>query len=46
MSYVSQVADFIISRSDCVSILDPEIYTIIAEWEKKEDTAFVSDQID
>lgn len=36
MSYVSQVSDLILSRSDGVSILNPEIYTAIAEWEKKE----------
>lgn len=36
MNYVSQVADFILSHSNCVSVLGPEIYTAIAEWEKKE----------
>ncbi len=36
MSYVSQVADFILTHTNCVSVLGPEIYTAIAEWEKKE----------
>lgn len=36
MNYVSKVADFILSHTNCVSVLGPEIYTAIAEWEKKE----------
>ena len=36
MSYISKVADSMLSHSDPASILGPEIYTVIAEWEKKE----------
>jgi hypothetical protein len=36
MNYVSQVANSILSHTNCVSVLGPEIYTAIAEWEKKE----------
>ncbi len=36
MSYVSKVANSMLSHSDRASILGPEIYTVIAEWEKKE----------
>jgi hypothetical protein len=36
MSYVSHIADSILSRAENVSVLGPEIYTAIAEWEKRE----------
>lgn len=36
MSYVSEIADSIISHSNGSAILGPEIYTAIAEWEKNE----------
>lgn len=36
MSYVTEVADSIISHCGTRAILGPEIYTAIAEWEKKE----------
>ena len=35
MDYVSRIAASILSRTSCVSILGPETYTAIAEWEKK-----------
>ena len=36
MSYVTKVADLILSRCQGEMILDPAIYTSIAEWEKQE----------
>jgi hypothetical protein len=36
MSYVTKVADLIIARCQGEMILDPAIYTAIAEWEKQE----------
>jgi hypothetical protein len=36
MSYVSEVANSIFSQSRSESVLGPEIYTVIAEWEKNE----------
>ena len=36
MSYVLEVANSISSQLRCGAILGPEIYTAIAEWEKKE----------
>lgn len=36
MSYVLEVANSISSQLGCRAILGPEIYTAIAEWEKRE----------
>jgi hypothetical protein len=36
MSYVSNIADSILAHSDNALRLGPEIYTAIAEWEKRE----------
>ena len=36
MNYVLEVANSLLARSHRVSILGPEIYAMIAEWEKKE----------
>ncbi len=36
MGYISNIADSIQFRTGGVSVLAPEIYTAIAEWEKKE----------
>ena len=36
MDYVSNIANSIRSRTGCVSVLGPEVYTAIAEWEKNE----------
>lgn len=36
MDYVSNIAHSILARPGCVPLLGPEIYTAIAEWEKKE----------
>lgn len=36
MSYVSIIADSILSHSENTSVLGPEVYTAIAEWEKRE----------
>lgn len=36
MSYVTKVADLILARCQSEMILDPTIYTAIAEWEKQE----------
>lgn len=36
MSYVSNIANSILSQSGGTAILGPEIYTAIAEWEKRE----------
>lgn len=36
MSYVSNIADSILSHAENVSVLGPEVYTAIAEWEKRE----------
>ena len=35
MSYISEVADRLVARSMCSSIVGPEVYTMIADWEKK-----------
>jgi hypothetical protein len=36
MSYVSEIAEAILSHSEEKYILGPEVYTKIAEWEKLE----------
>lgn len=36
MEYVSDIANSIRTHANCVAVLGPEIYTAIAEWEKKE----------
>ena len=36
MSYVSNIADLIIDQSGSNAVLGPEVYTAIAEWEKRE----------
>lgn len=36
MNYVSNIAESLLSRPGCMPFLGPEIYTTIAEWEKKE----------
>ena len=36
MSYVTVIADSILSQTETGSVLGPEIYTAIAEWEKRE----------
>ena len=36
MDYISKAANSLLSRSRCTSILAAEIYTAIAEWEKRE----------
>ena len=36
MDYISEIASYLLTRSHRVSILGHEIYTLIAEWEKKE----------
>ncbi|NOT46134.1 MAG: hypothetical protein HOP17_00085 [Acidobacteria bacterium] len=36
MSYVSNIANSILSKSVDTAVLGPEMYTAIAEWEKKE----------
>lgn len=36
MSYVSEIANSIISNSSDRTVLGPEMYTAIAEWEKKQ----------
>lgn len=36
MDYVSNIAHCILARPGCMPVLGPEIYTAIAEWEKKE----------
>ncbi|MEO7672667.1 MAG: hypothetical protein ABIU09_01145 [Pyrinomonadaceae bacterium] len=36
MDYVSAIATSILARPGCIPVLGPEIYTAIAEWEKKE----------
>ena len=36
MNYVSNIAESLLSRPGCVPVLGPDIYTTIAEWEKKE----------
>ncbi len=36
MNYVSNIAESLLSRPGSVPVLGPEIYTTIAEWEKKE----------
>ncbi len=36
MDYISEVANSLLLRSRDFGILGPEIYTMIAEWEKKE----------
>ena len=36
MSYVSNIASSILGHAENVSVLGPEIYTAIAEWEKRE----------
>ena len=36
MDYISDIAYSIQARSGDVTILGPEVYTTIAEWEKKE----------
>lgn len=41
MSYVSNIADSILSHSGEAMLLGPEIYTAIAEWEKREIPAAV-----
>ena len=41
MSYVSNIADSILSHSGQAVLLGPEIYTAIAEWEKREIPATV-----
>jgi hypothetical protein len=41
MSYVSNIANSILSHSGDAALLGPEIYTAIAEWEKREIPAAV-----
>lgn len=36
MSYVSNIANSILSHAHNAAVLGPEIYTAIAEWEKRE----------
>jgi hypothetical protein len=36
MDYVTEIADSILTHPDCPPLLGPDIYTTIAEWEKKE----------
>ena len=36
MNYVSHIADLIIDQSGSNAVLGPDIYTAIAEWEKRE----------
>jgi hypothetical protein len=36
MSYVSDIANSMLSRSGNAALLGPEMYTAIAEWEKRE----------
>lgn len=36
MSYVTVIANSILSQTESASVLGPEIYTAIAEWEKRE----------
>jgi hypothetical protein len=36
MSYVSNIANSMLSHAENVCVLGPEIYTAIAEWEKRE----------
>lgn len=35
MSYISETTDALIANSICKSIVGPEVYTLIAEWEKR-----------
>jgi hypothetical protein len=35
MDYISEVAHSLIINSVCISIVSPEFYTLIADWEKK-----------
>lgn len=35
MDYISEIASNLLAHSFCVPILGPEIYTMIADWEKK-----------
>lgn len=35
MDYVSNIANSILSHSDRSAVLGPEVYTAIAEWEKR-----------
>lgn len=47
MSYVSNIANSILSNSADTAVLGPEMYTAIAEWEKKQiPTAIVLISID
>lgn len=47
MSYISNIADSILSNSVDTAVLGPEMYTAIAEWEKKQiPTAIVLISID
>lgn len=36
MSYISHVADSILAHQDNSGMLGPELYTAIAEWEKRD----------
>lgn len=36
MSYVTNIANFILARLSDRPLLNPEVYTAIAEWEKRE----------
>lgn len=36
MSYISNIANSILSKSLDTTVLGPEMYTAIAEWEKRE----------
>ncbi len=36
MSYVNNIATSILSRAHGVAVLGPDLYTAIAEWEKRE----------
>ncbi|MFM9905036.1 MAG: hypothetical protein ACKVQJ_10755 [Pyrinomonadaceae bacterium] len=35
MDYISEVASSLIENSICDSIVSPEFYTLIADWEKR-----------
>lgn len=36
MTYVSNIANFLLARMERSAMLGPEFYTAIAEWEKRE----------
>jgi hypothetical protein len=36
MSYITEVADLFLSRCQSITILSPQDYAMIAEWEKQE----------